>query len=74
MMVETNTGKEFNRLIIAGIKTSTGKVYDLLFSADGELIRPGEQPEAVKNLASFFEKNLQRTFLDNVPCWVHKYN
>jgi hypothetical protein len=74
MMGETHTGKEFNRLIIAGIKTSTGKVYDILFSADGELVTPGEQAEAVQHLASFFEKNLIPMYLDNVPCWMHKYN
>lgn len=74
MMGETHTGKAFNRLIIAGIKTNTGKVYDLLFSADGELITPGEQVQAVKHLASFFEKSLIPMYLDNVPCWVHKYN
>lgn len=71
MMGETHTGKEFNRLIIAGIKTNTGKVYDLLFSADGELVTPGEQAEAVQHLASFFEKNLIPMYLDNVPCWGH---
>lgn len=74
MIGETHTGADFNKLIIARIKTSNGKVYDLLFAADGELIKPGEQPEAVNKLASFFGKNLQPAMLDSSPCWVHTDN
>jgi hypothetical protein len=70
---ETPTPKEYDNLLIALINVN-GNYYDLLFNADGELVRPGEQAEAVQHLASFFEKNLIPLNLDNVPCWVHKYN
>ncbi len=74
MLGETHTGKDFNKLIIAGIKTKSGKVYDLLFDESGELIRPGEHPEAVNKLAGFFEKKLMPAMFDNTHCWIHTDN
>ncbi|MDQ6756271.1 MAG: DUF6371 domain-containing protein [Bacteroidota bacterium] len=68
---ETHTPKEFNNIIIAGYKTENGKVYDLLFNKDGELIKPGEQPEAVNYLADFYNKKLQPAMFNASPCWVH---
>ncbi|MEP6466166.1 MAG: DUF6371 domain-containing protein [Parafilimonas sp.] len=73
MLGETHTGNDFNKLIIAGIKTISGKVYDLLFDESGELIRPGEQTKALTKLSSFFEKKLIHASFDNNPCWVHIY-
>ena len=74
MIGETHTSKDFNKLIIAGIKTKEGKVYDLLFDERGELIKPREQAETVNRLAIFFEKDLRIMFFDNVPCLAHCYN
>jgi hypothetical protein len=71
MMGETHTGKEFNKIIIAGIKTHAGKVYNLLFDESGELIKPGEQSEAINNLESFFNKKFLSTMFNASPCWVH---
>ncbi len=65
MLGETHTPKEFNKLIIAGIKTNSGNVYDLLFDEKGELIKPGEQAEAVNYLADFFNKTLQPAYFSN---------
>jgi hypothetical protein len=72
LLGETLTGAAFNRLTIAGIKTGTGKVYDVLFDHNGELVKPGEQAEVVQKLATFFEKKLQPATLNGVPCWVHE--
>ncbi len=71
MLGNTCTGNDFGKIIIQGYQFKSGKVYDLLFSETGELLKPGEQPETVKNLGSFFEKNLQPAMFDNNPCWVH---
>ncbi|MEJ7739610.1 MAG: DUF6371 domain-containing protein [Chitinophagaceae bacterium] len=71
LLCETHTGKDFNELIIACIKTQERKVVDLLVNKGGDLITPGEQDEAVNHLASFFEKPFQIAFFDNTPCWVH---
>jgi hypothetical protein len=68
------TGPAFNDLIIQGYRFKDGSVYDVLFDHTGELLIPGEQDEAVRRLADFFEKQLQRAFLDDVPCWVHTDN
>jgi hypothetical protein len=73
MLGETHTGPDFNKLIMAGIETKEGHVYDLLFDADGEIVRPGEHAETVNMLAAFFDKTLQYGLLDNIPCWVHTY-
>lgn len=53
------------------MKTKSGKVYDLLFDKDGELIKPGEQSEAVNYLANFYNKNLQPAMFNASLCWVH---
>ena len=71
MLGETHTPKEFNNIIIAGMKTESGKVYDLLFDESGELIRPGDQAEAVNYLANFYNKNLEPARFNASPCWVH---
>ena len=71
MLGETHTPKEFNNIIIAGIKTESGKVYDLLFDESGEFIKPGEQSEAVNYLANFYDKTLQPAMFDSFPCVVH---
>jgi hypothetical protein len=68
------TGRAFSDLIIQGYRFKDGSVYDVLFGHTGELLIPGEQDEAVQRLACFFEKQLQRAFLDDVPCWVHTDN
>lgn len=73
MMGETHTGKEFGKMIIAGIKTKAGKIYDLLFDREGEPIQPGTQPEMVNKLATFFNKQLQPAFLNGTPCLLHIY-
>ncbi len=67
------TSKEFEQIIIQGIETKDGCFYDLLFSADGEPIQPGEKAETVNRLATFFEKDLQPALFDNNLCWVHCY-
>lgn len=70
---ELHTGRDFNRLIIAGIKTNSG-MYDLLFNLSGELIKPGDQAEYVKKVAAFFEKNFQPIYFDNCTGLAHCYN
>lgn len=50
------TGDAFNDLIIQGYRFKSGKVFDVLFSADGEFIQPGEQTEAVTKLAAFLKR------------------
>lgn len=74
MLGQTHTGTDFKNLIIAGIQTKQGKVYDLLFDESGEIVKPGEQVEAINQLASFFEKTLQPALFDGVPCLVHTDN
>ncbi len=74
MLGNTCTGNDFSKIIIQGYQFKSGKVYDLLFSETGELLKPGEQPETVKKLGSFFEKKLQPAMFDNNPCWVHLDN
>lgn len=71
MLGQTCTGKSFNKMIITGMQTKQGCVYDVLFNEQGELVKQGEHSEAVNASAAFFEKNLQPGFLDGVPCWVH---
>jgi hypothetical protein len=71
MLGNTCTGADFSKIIIQGYKFKSGKVYDVLFTERGELLKPGEQPETVKKLGSFFEKTLQPAMFDTNPCWVH---
>lgn len=68
------TGIEFGSILIQGVKTKEGGFYDLIYSADGELIKPGEKNVAVNRLAGFFEKRLQPAELDGHPCLIHIYN
>lgn len=72
LLGNSKTGKAFNNYIIQGYEFKSGNMCDVLFDANGEMIRPGEQVEAVNQLASFFNKDLQPAMLDNIPCWVHE--
>jgi hypothetical protein len=71
IICETHTETDFNKLIIAKIETNKGDVHDLLFDESRELIKPGEQNEAVNKLAIFFNKNLIQAEFNDTPCWVH---
>jgi len=71
LMGETHTGKDFNYLIIAGIKTRSRSIYDVIFDAEGEPIQPGLLSDTVKKLAAFFEKKLQTGLIDEIPCLIH---
>lgn len=73
LLGETHTGKEFDHLIIATMKTNDGKWYDLLYDEHGDLIKPGEHRKAVDDLAIFFEKNIIPITLDGVACLAHKH-
>ncbi|MEO8853521.1 MAG: DUF6371 domain-containing protein [Ginsengibacter sp.] len=53
---ETHTGKEFDNLIIAWIKTKQGKNYELLFNKYENWLPYGENKEAVTKLERFFNK------------------
>jgi hypothetical protein len=68
------TGPAFSDVIIQGYQFKNGKVYDVLFNACGELIRPGEHAQAVNRLAAFFKKTLRSAQFDSTPCWVHEDN
>lgn len=74
LMTETHTTKEFNHIIIVGVKDDGGTWYDLFINRDGELIKQGEQAEAVQQLAKYFKKNLVPILFDNVPTFAHKHN
>jgi hypothetical protein len=71
LLGQTHTGKDFEYLIIVGIKTHSHKIYDLIFNSEGEPVRPGEQAQAVNRLETFFEKPLLPALFDNKPCLVH---
>jgi hypothetical protein len=70
ILCETITGKQFNNFIMAFIRTVAGNSYDLLFDADKNLIRPGDQDQIVQQLATFYGKQLQKANFDNSPCWA----
>jgi hypothetical protein len=70
----TYTDETFQEIIIYHYEDRTGNVYEFLYNKNGELIRPGEQAEAVKNLEIFFEKNLIKATFDGSPCWVQIAN
>lgn len=70
---QTKTGREFNNIIIAGFHTKEGRSFDILFTKEGEFIKPGEQSEAVARLSNFFEKKLTPALFDHHPCLIHKH-
>jgi hypothetical protein len=67
------TGKDFDHIIIVCFRMNSGNQYDCLFTADGTAVIPGEQSEAVEQLARFYVKKLEQFYLDDAPCWVHIY-
>ena len=71
---EHPTTNEFNYLNSVYFKLQNGNGIDIFFNESGEPIKPGEQSEAVNNLANFFKKKLQPGMFDNSPCWVHTDN
>ena len=73
-MGATYTGKDFNNIIIQGVKTNEGNCYDLFINEAGELIKRGEQEETINHLAQYFEKCLKPASFNNTLCWVHAYN
>jgi hypothetical protein len=71
-MSQTNAGKEFNHLIIAGVQLQSGEVFDVIYTSNGELVHPGDQANTVNRLAVFFHKQLQQGLLNGRPCWLHQ--
>ena len=74
LMGATYTGKNFNYIIIQGVKTKEGNCYDLFINEAGEIINRGEQLETINHLAQYFEKCLKPASFNNTLCWVHTYN
>lgn len=74
IIYEVHTGKEYNQLIILGIKTITGHVYDLLLDELGELIIPDSQFETVNRLAHFYEREFRLLYFNNTLCLAHVYS
>lgn len=60
----TETGKEFDNLIIAWVKTKQGENYELLFSREGNYLPFGEQKEIVKELEMYFNKVFKPIMFD----------
>ena len=69
----TRTGKDFNQLIMAGLQTSDGKVYDILYTSEERLLEPRSQTEWVQQLEAFFEKKFEPMCFDGNPCLGHLY-
>ena len=67
----TKTGKGFGEIIIGGIKLKNGKVYDILFTKEGEFIVQGQMKEYVEKLAKFFCKKLIPISFDGILVWGH---
>jgi hypothetical protein len=68
---EVYTGKDFDHIIIVCFRMKSGKQHDCLFNKNGKTVMPGEQSEAVEQLARFYGKKLVRMYFDDVPCWMH---
>lgn len=68
--VEVRTGKEFDHLIMVTAWMFDGRVYDLLFCRQGELVC--SLPEDVlQKLNAFFDKDFRRGLLDSAPCYIN---
>ena len=68
---ETHTGKEFDNLIIAWIKTEQGKNYELLFNKYENCLPYGENKEAVTKLERFFNKFFKPLQFENEIYYSH---
>ena len=67
----THTGKIFDNLIIAWVKTKQGNNYELLFNKDENCLPFGEKKEAVKQLSRFFNKVFKPLQFENEIYYSH---
>lgn len=69
--VLTNTGSEYDHLIMATIWTRDGKIYDSIYSSEGELIT--SHPK-IETLSTFFNKSFQQGFIDGKEALLNVVN
>lgn len=66
-----NTSIEFNEMVLVTMEIKDGFI-EVLFNKEGELVKQGEQIEAVKQLSAFFNKAFEPITFDNIQCWGQK--
>lgn len=69
--IDTRTGKDFGNLILATVWMKNGKVYDILYSKEGELITVHEKIEPI---SKFFNKSFVPAKLDGIDCLINIVN
>ncbi|HYH15865.1 MAG TPA: DUF6371 domain-containing protein, partial [Flavisolibacter sp.] len=67
------TGTAYCDIIIQTIVTKQGKVYDLFFDSNGELLTPQNSSQAIEKLAHDFNKTLTISSFNGSPCLLHIY-
>ncbi len=73
IQTETHTGKEFDNLIIAWIKTKQGKHFELLFNKHENCLPYGEKKETVCKLENFFNKVFKPLQFENEIYYSHLF-
>jgi hypothetical protein len=68
--VQTNLSKDFNKAILLFVKTSDGKMYDLIFDTDGEYLS-SKDSELIQEINVFFDKKFQIGHVNGIQTYIN---